>query len=270
MNKVEIDSDMKEFYHPMLDKYKKNDLFECHFNQSDEKYHLVIEKEIKEVIVYLKSFFKIETVPEITIFLYHNIEMMNKAFKRTLPSDQCCFVPIKDKKSLITFTSKIEKTSLKQVLAHEISHIIFAKLSGNREVNDIQQTIPVWLDEGLALYVDRKYRANIKQIELKRRELFKKSEIDYFPHLMTLYTYFNKIDQDIEFGPKGTMAYAYSYFCVTNLIGKYGKNAIVKFIKSLPGKEKEFDTIFNEFFGYNIKEFNEKMRGVMFSDENNM
>lgn len=257
-----INEDIQRFFHPTLEVEAKDDFCESYYNYVDSKLYGELRKSIGEVAAYLRNFYKIKRIPKIIIFLYPDITAMNEAFQRDLPNDQCCFAPIKGNPSLITFTSKIGKDNLKQVLSHEISHIIFAMLSGNKEVNDIQQTKPVWLDEGLALLVDSKFRINLENIEKKRLRCLQEPEINYFPNLSELNTYFNRIDGAVEFGPKGLMAYAYSYFCVSKLANQFKNEVIVSFVKTLSRKDN-FNDCFYEYFGISLENFNLEMKRLI-------
>jgi len=262
-----LDVKISKYYVSMLNQHKIHNLFECYYNSIDSKMYEAIVVNIEEVIKYLIEFYDVEKIPNIIIFIYPDLEMMNMAFKRKLPSDQCCFVPVKGNNSLITFTSKIGLGCLKQVLTHEISHIIFTLVSGNKEINDIQQTIPVWLDEGISLFLDSRYRLNMDEIKTNRLNYLMSAGIECIPSLSSLYTYFNKIDKDIEFGPNGTIAYAYSYFCVTSLIDKFGENEIVKYIKLLLNNKNNFELCFKKFFGISINDFENEMKRMILSND---
>lgn len=253
-------SGLDRYHHPLLNRNIRHKNFECFYTAGDEEISCNVVDSLDEVASYLKEFYEIDHSPPIVIYIYHDLQMMNEAYKRTLPNDQCCFVPIKGDTSLITFSSTIGESSIKQILAHEISHIIFSFLSGNQEINSIHQTVPLWLDEGIALYIDNKYRANIKELEERRANLLKQPRIDYFPRLSLLYTYFNRLDESIEFGPKGMMAYAYSYFCVLDLINAFGIATVVSFIKNLKNNKLDFDKQFEMYFDSSLDAFDNKMK----------
>jgi hypothetical protein len=258
MNTPPIGTD--RFYHPSLNRNIRHNNFECFYTVGDEWMRDNIVNNLDEVTSYLEEFYKTDNIPFTTIYMYHDLQTMNEAFKRELPNDQCCFVPIHGDTPLITFTSKIGESSVKPVLIHELSHIIFSFLSGNQEINSIQQTVPLWLDEGIALYLDNKYRTNIKERDARRVNLLKQPNIDYFPKLSLLYTYFNRIDESIEFWPKGMMAYAYSYFCVLHLMNKFGMATIVDFIKNLKHNKLSFDKLFETYFDLSLDAFDSKIK----------
>jgi hypothetical protein len=257
----------EKFHHPQLNRSIQYENFECFFTAGDE---WIIDNIIGEKLAVesnLQIYYQIDHIPHIVIYIYHDLQAMNEAFKRGLPNDQCCFVPIKGNISLITFTSKIGVESIKPVLTHEISHIIFSFLSGNQEVNNIQQTVPLWLDEGIALYLDIRFRKNKKQIEENRLCLLKNSTLNYFPRLSSMYTYFNRLDDPIEFGPKGMMSYAYSYFCVLYLINTFGSAAVVDFIKNLKNNKRCFDRSFERHFNLSLDEFDNRAKSLILSEK---
>ncbi|MHC1711182.1 MAG: hypothetical protein AB9872_03420 [Solidesulfovibrio sp.] len=259
---------LDRYYHPLLNRNIRHKNFECFYTAGDEGISGNVVDSLDEVVSYLKEFYEIDHISPIVIYIYHDLQMMNEAYKRELPNDQCCFVPIHGDISLITFSSKIGESSIKPVLAHEISHIIFSFLSGSQEVHNIQQTVPLWLDEGIALYIDNKYRLNIKEREERWANLLKQPSIDYFPRLSLLYTYFNRLDESIEFGPKGMMAYAYSYFCVLDLINAFGIATVVSFIKNIKNNKLDFDKQFEMYFGLSLDAFDNKTKmKISYSDK---
>jgi hypothetical protein len=253
------------FQHPLLDRIIRSDTFEYHYTAGDAGMMGRVVDETAGAEAYLKEFYAIDHIPCIAIYMYHDLQMMNEAFGRELPNDQCCFVPIKGDISLVTFTAKIGESCIKPILVHEISHVVFSFLSGSQEINNIQQTVPLWLDEGIALYLDNKFRQNKKQIEAKRLCLLKDSKINYFPRLSSLYTYFNRLDDTVEFGPKGMMAYAYSYFSVLSLINAFGESSLVAFIKSLKNNTLCFDELFKRYFDLSLDAFDDQTKAMLFA-----
>lgn len=261
-----INDDIEKFFHPSLEASFKDDYCQIFYHHGDRQLYVELRKRIGDAITCLKDFYKTNYAPKIIIFIYPDLAAMNEAFQRELPNDQCCFVPVKGEISLITFTAKIGMDNLSQVLVHEISHIIFSELSGNEEVDEIQQTKPVWLDEGIALLLDSKFRANLPNVEKKRMESLSLTNIDYFPTLSELYTYFNRLDGDVEFGPKGTMAYAYSYYCVSELSKRFGSHKIAAFIRKLYGNNN-FNDLFLEFFGISLKKYDSEIKKMILNHD---
>ncbi len=228
-----------------------------------------ILKNERKHIMFLNQFYKVNLSPEIIFFLYPSKESMEEAFKRPLPHAQCCFVPIKGDVSLVTLTALISSKSLNQIMIHETSHIFFHILTGNYEVDNISQVMPLWLEEGLALYLDSRYREDMQKIIANRLKMLNENNTDYFPDLMDLYTYFNRLDEHQEFGPKGQMAYAYSFFCVTRLIYSYGIDNVVTFIKALD-PEKNINEMFFSFFKLPLSHFNETIKKLVLNADERM
>ncbi len=103
-----------------------------------------------------------------------------------------------------------------QTLKHEYCHLYFDQLAGI--------SCPRWLNEGLACYL----AGQVKK-EPKDKDLLK------------IFNYYSKIDRYI---------YNISYFWVKLLIKKFGRNKILKLIKSLHPNlsEKHFSNIFYKTF----------------------
>ncbi|MBN1257777.1 MAG: hypothetical protein JXA52_08745 [Planctomycetes bacterium] len=208
------------------------------------------------VIHELEAFYACKGPSQISIFVYPDITAMSQAFGRELQGEQWCFVPIKGEHSLITFTAKLKQDSIPRVLIHEFSHIYFSRITGNQDVGNYRQSIPLWLDEGIALHLDSKFRHNLEQVLRKRCNALK-SPHGYFPKLMDLYTYFNRLDED-EFGIKAEMAYSFSYFCVQDLIEQFGSEHLIAFINK-PDLANNFTHLFKSHFNSSLPEFNYAM-----------
>jgi hypothetical protein len=115
------------------------------------------------------------------------------------------------------------------------------------------------LDEGVALYIDSCFRENLPMIEKQRSELVKKGSNDWLPQLEGLHTYFNRLDESAEFGPKGMTAYAFSYFCVKELVSRFGQRTFVRFAASI-GSCENINELFNQTFGMTVSRFDHEMR----------
>lgn len=227
------------------------------YSENNEHFVRYILSSIPMVITDIETFFSCKIHPRISIFIYPDISSMSKAFGRELKSDQWCFVPIIGEESLITFTANINKETIPHVLIHELSHVYFSRITGNVDVGNYRQSVPLWLDEGVALYLDSKYRHDFDQTLRKRLSTLKSKENKYFPKLMDLYTYFNRLDED-EFGAKSLMAYAYSYFSVKDLIEQFGRGHMIDFIKQ-PDLANNFDFLFEAHFKFSLSTYNAKM-----------
>lgn len=213
----------------------------------------------EDCLTQVGHFFGAGFQPEIVVCLYPSQAEMEQAFGRQLPDDQCCFAPIKGPWSLVAFTSRIAQDHLMQVLAHEISHVYFTLMTGNREVNEVQQTVPVWLDEGLALWVDGHFRRDLRGVRARRRALLQEGlRRGDSLRLRDMYTYFNRLDPGEEFGPRGQMACAFSDSCVTRLMESFGIESVFRFLELLQDGA-DFERAFFRHFRTELEQFNEEM-----------
>jgi|GEM_PF-6717770 len=116
----------------------------------------------------------------------------------------------------------------------------------------------MWLDEGVALFVDREFRENFREIERERLERIRQGADGWWPNLEDLYTYFNRLDGEIEFGRRGLLAYAYSYFWVKELIRRFDEHTFVQFAVSLASCN-DIPSLFHQTFGLSVVQFNSEM-----------
>ncbi|MEW6532226.1 MAG: hypothetical protein AB1473_15430 [Thermodesulfobacteriota bacterium] len=233
------------------------------FADQDRQIAELCMSEITEARDHVEAFFDYRPNVKLFIFMYPNLSAMNKAFGRELPHENCCFVPIKGPESLIAFvTPRSNLSSLKVILAHEYCHIVFGCLTGNRETGPTEQRIPMWLDEGVALFVDRKFRDNFHEVERDRLERVRLGADGWWPNLEDLYTYFNRLDGEKEFGRRGSLAYAYSYFCVKELIRRFDEQAFVQFAGSL-ASSNDIPSLFHQIFGLSVGQFNSEMKSSL-------
>ncbi|MDP2638797.1 MAG: hypothetical protein Q8P06_01355 [Candidatus Azambacteria bacterium] len=108
------------------------------------------------------------------------------------------------------------------LIKHEISHLFFNIVSNNK-------SYPIWLCEGVAIYTSG-------QIKLKKTpEKFK-----------TFLNFYNK---------SGAEVYGEAGFVIKLLVKKFGKNKLLKLIKSIkdtPSK-KQFQKTFFKIYGFKIE-----------------
>ena len=250
-----------------LTSHRTKDGFYILFADQDSQIAELCISEMNEARAHVEAFFDYRPNVKLFIFMYPDLSAMNKAFGRELPDEHCCFVPIKGRKSLITFvTPHSNPHSLKVILVHEYCHIVFGCLTGNRETGRAEQRIPMWLDEGVALFVDRKFRENFPEIERKRLELIREGTDGWWPNLEDLYTYFNRLDGEIEFGRRGMLAYAYSYFCVKELIRRFNEQTFVQFAVLLASCN-DIPSLFHRTFGLSVAQFNSEMKNSLVGNE---
>ena len=107
------------------------------------------------------------------------------------------------------------------LIKHELSHLFYKIVSKNRRG-------PVWLSEGVAIYTSG-------QTKLKSRPKEFKNFLEFYDK-------------------GGSEVYAESGFAVEALVGAFGKNKLLKLIKSLPeaNTEKDFNVIFRKIYGFEL------------------
>lgn len=225
---------------------------DCSANMVDE-----LASAVPAIVADLNEFYAASQQPRISIFVYPDLAEMSRAFGRELKSDQWCFVPLTGEHALVTFTAKLQSGTLAHVLTHEFSHVYFARVTGNVDMGHYRQSIPLWLDEGVALCLDRPYRNGFAQTLAARLQTLKTAASGYFPKLMEMYTYFNRLDED-EFGAKSALAYAFSYVCVSELFETFGRAHVARFLHC-PGLANQFDALFEEHFSFSLPAFNAAM-----------
>lgn len=114
-----------------------------------------------------------------------------------------------------------KKEEFWQVLKHEYSHICFRFITNG-------ESKPVWLNEGLAVYIAG---------QKKRKPSFHEA--------LALEYYFDRLDKFI---------YPIGYFWVKYLITTFGKEKIIRLIKTIGPEltKEEFYKNFKEVFGFNL------------------
>ena len=98
----------------VLESQYKTEALTCHrtkdglniwFADPDRQIAKLCIREMKEARDHVEAFFKYCPNVKLFIFMYPNLSAMNKAFRRGLPNEDCCFAPIKGQESLITFVT---------------------------------------------------------------------------------------------------------------------------------------------------------------------
>lgn len=109
-------------------------------------------------------------------------------------------------------------------IKHELAHLFYAKLTNG-------ETKPAWLNEGLAFYLDGRGEISPKADENK----------------YTAVKYFNNLDGHV-YGPGS--------FIVKTLLDKFGKEKLLKLIKSIrPGlTEDRFQELFRKVYSFDFTE----------------
>lgn len=104
---------------------------------------------------------------------------------------------------------------LENVLAHELAHIIF------REYVGFGSNVPLWLDEGVAMFMEKKRDANLFKRELQALE--QDNVLSSLKELTTI----NKATSFAE--DKAKIFYIQSFNIVYFLIKQFGKDAFSRF-----------------------------------------
>ncbi|MFH1376065.1 MAG: hypothetical protein ABIH25_00345 [Candidatus Woesearchaeota archaeon] len=180
----------------------------------------VNEKELKEFLdtslEELKEFYKLGEFQTPNLFILKDRKTIDQLKgKKTedwlvgwsVPELNSIFVLEKSKFG--TESKKVYSDNMyNKLLKHELVHIIYHKISKNRK--------PVWLSEGIAIYLSGQY--------------LKKTRPEKFKNFLNFYN------------EGGSEVYEESGFAVELLINKFGKEKLLTLIKSLNGIEsdKEF------------------------------
>lgn len=127
--------------------------------------------------------------------------------------------------------------TLMQVVVHEFTHVMVS------EINSSLKEIPLWLNEGTAVFEAKQMNNNMKE-GLKRK--IQNNEI---PPL------FSMDPQNLSNG-----GYAFSYTAVEYVVKNYGYNALIKLIKSPSNLQ--------EILGCSSKEFEKRWRDFLVKNYN--
>lgn len=128
---------------------------------------------------------------------------------------------------------------LKYVLVHELTHLILREFIGNRAV------IPMWFEEGVATYIERK--KDVSQLDWKIRYFLKNNK-------MIDFATFLKIEQKdlsdernpqdgLEGGSDVEAFYLQSFSMVNFLFEEFDRYKFVQLLRSIK-KEGDFDRVF--------------------------
>jgi len=102
---------------------------------------------------------------------------------------------------------------LRKIFKHEFSHVALGRVFKERE------KIPRWLDEGLAMYVSREW--NLSRVSAMTRAVLTDS-------LIPLSELTRGFPQDAD---RAELAYSESFYLISFLISRYGKERFHRFIK---------------------------------------
>ena len=181
-------------------------------------YYKEIENIINEKKKEIFSFFNSkEEHLDINIYVYNSIEDLVKGLRErgfdNLPSYICACQ--KDEDNSINFfepkdnpnDNEWSKEEYKNVIFHELIHAISFNLFGYT---------PEWINEGIANYLDGKYKKGIKYL---LENYINKTPIP------------NQDEIENEFGMHEYDSYDYSYLMVSYIIDNYGKDVLIESLK---------------------------------------
>lgn len=204
----------------------------------ESKKEKFLENIYKTSIKELEKFFEIKLKKTPFIYLVKDRNTINQLLEKKTP---IWMIGWNDSKNIYILDKKYyEKESCHKyspkaysyLIKHELSHVFTQTYS-----NIFEKSIkPDWLWEGLALYLSGQNRT--------------KNKPKQFKNFLKYYS------QNI----KNPGVYKESGFVVGLLINKYGKNKLLKLIKSLKkiNSNKKFDKKFEEIYGFKLeyKNFN--------------
>ena len=200
-------------------------------------YKEVIDKIINERKHEIYSFFNSEEVDlPVTIYIYDSIESLvkglkNRGFKDD--PDYMCACQKDEDNSLNYFEPKDNpnndewsKEEYKNVIFHELIHGIQFNLFG---------TIPEWINEGIAKYLDGTYKKGIKYLMenyINTRDIPDQKEIEE------------------EFGFHDYDSYDYAFIMVSYIMDVYGKDYLIELLKDINKLNKEKIGLLNRAINY--------------------
>jgi len=166
-----------------------------------------VNKQIIKSIKKLQNFYN-KNISNINIELIYSREELNKRMKKKTPN---WLIGLADKNKIYLFSplavekySSHKKSDLNKIITHELCHIFNAKLNNN---------IPPWLDEGLALNLSSQ----------KKNKDFKKKDWQFF---------IDNLNNDISFDSFVKHdGYKIAYWLVKKLIYKYKIKNLLRMIR---------------------------------------
>jgi Peptidase MA superfamily len=147
------------------------------------------------------------------IYIAEDKEQYHKLFDCQSWSEAC--VEYRNK----TIYTYVGQDSFSKILVHELTHIIFREYVG-------QNTLPLWLDEGVATYMEDKYAGGHYKRYLKN--IKKKISDNTFIPIDEL-TQLNGLALGAKPKDYVTLFYAQSYSVVNFIITKYGRHNFSRF-----------------------------------------
>lgn len=144
-------------------------------------------------------------------------------------------VPARNRIVLIASGGDGNRQNLRQILAHELSHIVLGRALGTARA-------PRWLDEGLAMYISHEWKMG--QSVLVARALL-------FHSLIPL----DEISRVNTFGqPRANLAYAESFLAVAFIVERFGEDALQRLVGEL-ASSGDMDLAMGISLGVTYREF---------------
>jgi len=136
------------------------------------------------------------------------------------------------------------RIDLRKVFKHEFSHIVLGRAFRGRE------KVPRWLDEGLAMYESREW--DLSRVSTMTRAVLTDS-------LIPLSEITHSFPQGAD---RAELAYSESFYLVSFLISRYGKESFHRFIKEYSGG-KGLKEVLMEVYGIRWEELEKRWRNYL-------
>jgi len=142
----------------------------------------------------------------------------------------------------IIYTFK-EQNNIDYILVHELTHIIFREYVGENK-------LPLWLDEGMAMYVEYKYMGKPSDIDIIVKNAIKNKEYIKFADFSKI-TYFDLINKPKDYV---NLFYSQSYSIINYLIDKYSMDNFKQFLYFLKNGYKLEEALKKSFYYFDSLE----------------
>ena len=185
----------------------------------------IYQTDIDESVIFFDNFFEIKLQTKPCLFLVDSHKQFEQIISKPMPNwltgynvYNLIFILHPDKWQTES-NHQYSPDKFKATLKHEICHIYFKKITGSSQ--------PIWLNEGLALYLSGQLK-------------FRKDP--------------GKLDNFLQFSTDNTIGnqtvYDQSGFAVQTLHQKYGKQNLLKLIKSIKTLKSpsKFSTLFQKIY----------------------
>lgn len=141
-------------------------------------------------------------------------------------------------------THRQGRIDLRKVFKHELTHVALSIAFKGRE------KVPRWLDEGLAMYEAKEW--NFSRVSTMTRAVLTDSLI---PLSEITHSFPDKVD-------RAELAYSESFYLISFLVSRYGKERFRRFIKDYSGG-KGLSEVLMEVYGVRLGELEERWRNYL-------